>query len=214
MSICFHELAHLYYQHPLQPTDASQLFERQADRFSGYEMCIAGATIAQSKSAMEAFGNDLNTYTHPPKTERLAEIEKGYIDAKITIFRDTSYIRQRDSLRNRAATLIEQGITAARKNRQAMSGKGLNFIKRPRAIQTTHELYDLLGTTVYFSASGEVRTASGNRLLGRLRPVDKDGVQDIDIQGVKYNIKNGGLIYALAPNGHQLEVGRKIGLFY
>jgi hypothetical protein len=93
-SVCFHELAHHFYEHPLKPSWGSYMYEKQADRYSGRQMAIINATLEESLAAMEHFGDTDDTTSHPSKKVRLADIRKGYIEAKVKVLKDTAYIKR------------------------------------------------------------------------------------------------------------------------
>jgi hypothetical protein len=88
-SICFHEIAHHFYRHPLKSKWEAHVHELEADRYSGFLMRMIGATLEQSIAAMTHFGNETDTHSHPSKYKRIAEIRSGYLDASIRIFKDS-----------------------------------------------------------------------------------------------------------------------------
>jgi hypothetical protein len=94
--IIAHELSHLLNNHPLRHTPSSQIFEREADYYSGKILREFHASIDESISAMLIYGNEFETYTHPSKSERIKEIKKGWIDESYISFRD--YMNEFDSI--------------------------------------------------------------------------------------------------------------------
>ncbi len=78
ISVLAHEMGHHYYNHVIKNQGSSIPGEIEADKFSGYVMRRLGATLAQSKAAMEKIGSDKASATHPAKKNRLTAIEEGW----------------------------------------------------------------------------------------------------------------------------------------
>ncbi len=83
-SILAHEIGHHLSGHTLGSTSSSYKQELEADEFSGFVMYKMGATLVQSKSAINKFCDDKGSKTHPPKRLRLIAVEKGWNNAKNT----------------------------------------------------------------------------------------------------------------------------------
>ena len=211
-SICFHELAHQFYRHPLKPSYASHLYEKQADRYSGFEMAIIGATLEQSLIAMKNFGNDAETQTHPDKASRLAEIEKGYIDARIKIFKDSSYIKQDSIFKTQELiyALYEdksfndiKSMTYSDDSIAAYSNKAINKVK-------TKQVYSFYGELIYLTNDKKIKLASNEQKIGEvLQPNPNLQSKILNLDGVKFYLEQD-KIYSVNPDGFKLEVGNKI----
>lgn len=78
ISVLAHEMGHHYYNHVIKSQGSTIPGEIEADKFSGYVMHRLGATLAQSKAAMEKIGSDKASATHPAKKNRLTAIEEGW----------------------------------------------------------------------------------------------------------------------------------------
>jgi hypothetical protein len=212
LSICLHELGHLMYNHPLRRTSTAQIFEKEADRFSGYYMCLAGATLDQSLAAIKKFGNENETETHPDKAVRAKEIEAGYIDARINIFKDTTYKKQRDSI-----TVLVQQTLAMNKIKKSMfkkdsSKRNLAAGAGEKTKEPTLALLDqfvLLGETIYVDAQNNVRSNKEKEPIGKFLPATTPGNGRIMIEDVSYTLENG-QIYSGAPKVAKLSVGHQI----
>ena len=81
-SILAHEIGHHLSGHTLGVNSSSHKQELEADEFSGYVMYKLGATLNQSKSAVNNFCDEQASISHPSKSLRLKAIEKGWINAK------------------------------------------------------------------------------------------------------------------------------------
>jgi hypothetical protein len=90
ISVLAHEMGHHYYNHVIKNQGSTIPGEIEADKFSGYVMHRLGATLEQSKAAMEKIGSDRASATHPAKQNRLAAIEEGWNMAKAQLGNNTS----------------------------------------------------------------------------------------------------------------------------
>lgn len=82
ISVLAHEVGHHYYDHVLDRRGSTPPKEIEADYFSGYVLAKMGASLSQAKAAMAKLANPYGSSTHPPRSQRLAAIEKGWRDAK------------------------------------------------------------------------------------------------------------------------------------
>jgi hypothetical protein len=82
ISVLAHEMGHHYYNHVLKNQGSTIPSEIEADKFSGYVMQRLGASIEQSKAAMEKIGTERASATHPAKKDRLTAITAGWDMAK------------------------------------------------------------------------------------------------------------------------------------
>lgn len=212
LSICFHELAHQFYRHPLKPSYASQLYEKQADRYSGFEMCIIGATLEQSLIAMKNFGNDNETPTHPDKASRLAEIEKGYIDAKIKIFKDSTYMRQDTIFKTQELmyALFEDKSFSDIQDIIYSSDTVYAYTKKAVEKSNTKQVYSFYGELIYLTNDKKIKLVSNDEKIGVvLQPNTKLQSKILNLDGVKFYLEDK-KIYSVNPDGFKLEVGNKI----
>lgn len=216
LGICFHELAHHFYRHPLKPSNASHFYEKQADRYSGFELAIIGATLEQSLAAMnniEVLGGKVTaSHSHPDKASRLAEIEKGYIDARIKIFKDSSFIKL-DSIfkmqelmyalyENKSFSEIQE-MSYSNDSLVAYSDKA---IKKSKSIQ----VYSFYGELIYLTTDKKVKLLDSEQTIGDvLQPNLKLQEKILNLDGVKFYLEQD-KIYSVNPDGFKLEVGNKI----
>lgn len=216
LGICFHELAHHFYRHPLKPTNASHFYEKQADRYSGFELAIIGATLEQSLAAMNNIellgGMATSTPSHPDKANRLAEIEKGYIDARIKIFKDSSFIK-RDSIFN-----TNELIVALYENKSFSADWEMkNSIDRDiaypwKAIKKSNskELYIFYGELIYFTQDKEIKLLDSEQSIGIvLQPNLNLQSKVLSLDGVIFYLEED-KIYSVNPGGFKLQVGNII----
>lgn len=80
-SILAHEIGHHLQGHTIQAGGSRPVIELEADKYSGFVLQRMGATIDQSKAAMEALGSDAGSSTHPKKRDRLVAIVAGWNEA-------------------------------------------------------------------------------------------------------------------------------------
>lgn len=81
LSILSHEIGHHLSGHTLLEADARPNLELEADRFSGFILAKMGANIDDACKAMEIYGSDKESSTHPSKRTRIAAIVNGWKEA-------------------------------------------------------------------------------------------------------------------------------------
>ena len=81
LSILSHEIGHHLSGHTLLDADARPNLELEADRFSGFILAKMGANIQEACIAMEIYGSDKESSTHPSKRTRIAAIVNGWKEA-------------------------------------------------------------------------------------------------------------------------------------
>ncbi len=81
LSILAHEVGHHLSGHTLIEADARANLELEADRFSGFVLAKMGATLSEACIAMELYGSNTASLTHPAKRTRLAAITNGWKEA-------------------------------------------------------------------------------------------------------------------------------------
>ena len=216
LSICFHELAHHFYRHPLKPSYASHLYEKQADRYSGFEMAIIGATLEESLAAMKNIellgGKVTETPSHPDKASRLAEIEKGYIDARIKIFKDSSYIK-RDSIfriQELMYALYEDKSFFDIQNMEYSTDTVYAYSNKAIKKSNTKQVYSFYGELIYLTSDKRIKLLSNNQSIGEIiQPNPNLKSKILNLDGVKFYLEEE-KIYSVNPDGFKLEVGNKI----
>ncbi len=57
--------------------------ELEADRFSGFIMARYGASLEEALKAIQVYGSEKESSTHPSKRTRIAAITNGYMEGKI-----------------------------------------------------------------------------------------------------------------------------------
>lgn len=82
ISIMAHEVGHHLQGHTIQSGGSRPQIELEADKYSGYVLYRMGASLDQAKAAMQRFGSDAGSDTHPPKSARLAAIANGWFLAE------------------------------------------------------------------------------------------------------------------------------------
>jgi hypothetical protein len=81
LSILAHEIGHHLSGHTLLEAEARLNLELEADRFSGFILAKMGATIDEACTAMEIYGSNTASSTHPGKKTRIAAIVNGWKEA-------------------------------------------------------------------------------------------------------------------------------------
>ncbi len=81
ISILAHEIGHHANFHTIDGEGSRPEKELEADYFSGFWLHQMGATLEQSQQAIQYFQEEHVTSTHPPKSQRLEAIKKGWLEA-------------------------------------------------------------------------------------------------------------------------------------
>lgn len=81
LSILSHEIGHHLSGHTLLEADARPNLELEADRFSGFILAKMGASMEEACVAMDAYGSNTASDTHPAKRTRIAAIVNGWKEA-------------------------------------------------------------------------------------------------------------------------------------
>ncbi len=84
VSILAHEIGHHANFHTIDGTGSRPEKELEADYFSGFWLHEMGANLSQSQEAMRHFQGEFVTATHPPQSQRLLAIKKGWDEAEST----------------------------------------------------------------------------------------------------------------------------------
>jgi hypothetical protein len=82
VSILAHEIGHHANFHTIDGTGSRPEKELEADYFSGFWLHEMGANLSQSQEAMKHFQGEFVTSTHPPQSQRLVAIQKGWNEAE------------------------------------------------------------------------------------------------------------------------------------
>jgi hypothetical protein len=98
ISILAHEVGHLVYYHPTNNQGSQHKKELEADEFSGACLYRMGATLEEAQLAMNHFQQETWTSTHPPRSQRLAAIAKGWEEEKRKDTRYTAETPQENSI--------------------------------------------------------------------------------------------------------------------
>ena len=78
VSILAHEIGHHLSGHTLDNLGSRPEIELEADKFSGFILAKMGASLDDSKSAMELIGSVTGSLSHPAKDARIAAIVNGW----------------------------------------------------------------------------------------------------------------------------------------
>jgi hypothetical protein len=81
MSILAHEIGHHLQGHTLEKGGSTPDKELEADRFSGHVLYKMGASLEQAIAAINRYGSDTDTPTHPSKYKRINAIKNGWESA-------------------------------------------------------------------------------------------------------------------------------------
>lgn len=80
-AILAHEIGHHLQGHTLEAQGRAEN-ELQADYYAGFVLHGMGASLAQTRAAIEQYANEFATATHPSRSARLAAITNGWTAAR------------------------------------------------------------------------------------------------------------------------------------
>lgn len=210
-SICFHEIAHHFYRHPLKSKWEAHIHELEADRYSGFQMRLIGATLEESIAAMEHFGNEIAAKSHPEKSIRINEIKAGYIDASLRVFKDSTLISEDSLIQVNELLFAFQEVQKQNKNFKEFIKENLesdsvfsfeNVFNQPS--------YSILGKILIVNESNEVFDLATNEKVGKITsPYPEAKFELLKFETSTYKIENGN-IYSMSQLGTPIKLGTKI----
>lgn len=210
-SICFHEIAHHFYRHPLKSKWEAHLHELEADRYSGFQMRLIGATLEESIAAMKYFGNETTSQSHPEKSIRINEIKAGYIDASLRVFKDSTYIKTDSLIQTNEILFAFQEVQKQNKgfekfNKEIFETDSTfnfeNIITQPA--------YSILGKILIVNERNEVFDLATNEKVGTITsPYPNAGFELLKFETSTYKIENEN-IYSMNQLGTPIKLGTKI----
>lgn len=210
-SICFHEIAHHLYRHPLKSRWETHIHELEADRYSGFQMRLIGATLEESIAAMQYFGSETSSNSHPEKSIRINEIKAGYVDASLRVFKDST-VFQTDSL----IQVNELLFAFQEVEKQNKSFKKFNKENFQRDSTFNFEnvfnqpAYSLLGKILVVNENSEVFDLATNEKVGNIiSPYPNAEFKLLKFETSTYKIDNGN-IYSINQLGTPIKLGIKI----
>ncbi len=210
-SICFHEIAHHFYRHPLKSRWEAHFHELEADRYSGFQMRLIGATLEESVAAMKYFGNETTSQSHPEKSLRINEIKAGYIDASLRVFKDSTYIKI-DSLIQ--ANEILFALQEVQKQNKGFEKSNKDIFEKDSTFNFenvfTQPAYTILGKILTVNEANEIFDLATNEKVGRITsPYPGAEFQLLKFETSTYKIENGN-IYSISQLGTPIKLGTKI----
>lgn len=84
LSILAHEIGHHLSGHTLLASSNPHDQELEADKFSGFVIYKMGGTLENAQSAIRSLSSEYGSFSHPPKSARLAAISNGWFEAQKT----------------------------------------------------------------------------------------------------------------------------------
>lgn len=205
-SICFHEIAHHFYRHPLKSKWEAHVHELEADRYSGFQMRIIGATLEESIAAMEHFGNESDSPSHPGKEKRIAEIKAGYIDASRRLFKDTTDFKMDSLLFNEELIFAFDEIKSSNKSFDKLemeSFKSNEEFDFNKVFQSP--TYSFLGKILVANENNEVLDLESNQVVGTISTPYKNATFELlKFETSTYRIEND-TIYSITPQGTPIK---------
>ena len=210
-SICFHEIAHHFYRHPLKSKWEAHIHELEADRYSGFQMRLIGASLEESIAAMQYFGNEDATISHPKMSIRIDEIKAGYIDASLRVFKDSTHIKTDSLIQVNELIFAFQEIQKQNKhfnefNEEIFENDSTfefeNVFSQPA--------YSILGKILIVNESNEVFDLATNEKVGNITaPYPNADFELLKFETSTYKIENGE-IYSISQLGTPIKLGTKI----
>lgn len=80
ISILAHEIGHHLQGHTLTSTGSRPPIELEADKFSGFVLARMGATLQDAQTAIQNLVSDVESATHPKRSDRLNAIAAGFME--------------------------------------------------------------------------------------------------------------------------------------
>jgi hypothetical protein len=207
-SIYLHELGHQKYGHPLRNVDA-HLCEKQADRVSGFDMRLSHATLEEALIAMEHFGDESATPTHPKKTDRLIQIRLGYMSADITVFNSRRFIEEYSRLKAEEIVSLTKPREGNIFNLAGYDELGVISVEA-NSERPALGSYGLFGEVIHITENGQIVNDKNEYIGAATTKNTKSNI--IKIGDQFYTLEDNKRIYTISENKKdmKMEVGYKI----
>ncbi|MBC9811078.1 hypothetical protein H9Y05_01185 [Crocinitomicaceae bacterium CZZ-1] len=209
-SICFHELAHLLYNHPLKNSSASRIHEKQADWYAGFQMYLAKGTLDDAILAVNHFAPEKQSSSHPGRADRVATIISGYLDAQKLMEKDTITSLVKEDLLAEISKSIPLEVYEALDSGQFLEDNLQLPTFAEQQVEIGSPTYLLFGERIYLDTDHTVKYVGTEEVIGKVI-LDKNTRKPVslDFEGVLFDLK-AGTIYSKNPNGSKTEVGHLI----
>jgi len=126
ISVLAHEIGHHLNGHTLSDLNNHDA-ELQADKFSGFVLAKMGASLSESLSCMQLYGNKFDTESHPNKFKRIEFIKLGWMEGNNDKINRTSlntyevYVKNEDRVRE----LVDNAFDLQKNQNYYLAAKNL-----------------------------------------------------------------------------------------
>lgn len=209
-SISYHEIGHHLFRHPLKSKYESHIHEKEADRFSGFQMRRIEASLEEAIIAMQLYGNVSETLTHPDKKTRIKEIKKGYINATNLYFPEDKSLKLLDSILFYNENMEALTAVFSNSNFYGFNIEGVDNDSNKILSTIDKPVYNLLGTVLVVEVNNDVLDASTGDKVGEfINKFNTHSTQLLRLESSSYIIENE-TIYTNNLSGLKMKVGSKI----
>ena len=201
ISILAHEIGHHLQGHTIQSRGSRPEIELEADKYSGFVLQKMGATLDQALTAMNTFGSDQGSATHPPRSARLAAITNGWRNAA------SIYSNPPDTDTPPEKTPVPQPPSVSPQHPQPSPVTSI-----PSTPQYVARCVFINDPVAYFVTSrddivGVLQNGQVILVGKRIAPIYPGFAWMYQTAYVTYGVGANGVIYSRTPNGMPFQVG-------
>lgn len=190
ISILAHEVGHHLNGHNLNTGMGSHEKELQADEFSGFVLAKMGASLDESLRAMNKFGSENSSDSHPNKYLRVKSITKGWRKANggnLNVKNDSNIVLY-DYNESQSNYYLQKGSEAYQNKNYELAGE--YFLKAFQYNAGINKLY------LYYVASAYVGAQDYDKAQKYYLMLLKNGIYSLEQKNQRKVYKNVTLIYA------------------
>jgi hypothetical protein len=194
MSILAHEIGHHLQGHTLSGGGSNQDIEVEADKYSGFIMQRMGAKLEASKIALNTFGKEGASISHPRKALRIKAITDGWMEAM-----NLSATAIANILPNSNLPAPFQPVNVA-----------VGTTSNQKYIYTEKCVFDNDKTQYFITTTNEIVTNSAGKttIVGlKIPAINSKFIFMYQCQNGTYGVSPQGAIVAVLPNGNTLQIG-------
>jgi len=190
VSILAHEIGHHLNGHNLVSGINNHDAELQADEFSGFVLGKMGASLEESLRAINSFGSDENSKTHPKKSDRIRAISNGWNKSNSNSFniKNNDNIELYNLNKMQVDKYLKMGLDESNKGDYNLAGDYLL-----KAFQYSN---GTISEYLYYAAGSYVNGKDYNKALKYYLMLIKNGINKLDKTKQQEIYKNTALIYS------------------
>lgn len=183
-----HELGHHLQGHTLKLGGSRPDYELEADEYSGFILAKLGANLKEAQIAMETYGSNVPSTTHPQKDLRLIAIKKGWDKGK----------SEKTDLNDNNGTAIDKNLVLKTQVQQQQIPPPSNFTYTDSCLVNGEEVLITTSGVILSKTNGLIQVGQ------KVNPASPNCAFDMISSKGRFCVAPTGFIYF----GHPFPVGK------